>query len=303
MEMIYMPTQSFEFGRPIHISYLPIKDSYFQSKYECICNCESYSEISENKMISLVFDKKSISIKSNKIEEDTLYKSIRAIYEFDDVLIILFSSNKYLSIPIGNTSKYNETLYDIRVALKHKRPLKYHKKKELEFPDYEDEEENRYKAKSDPIQQIYFIPSKEDIRNAILANLVTYKLTFSSLLITIAIILFAFFFQTFVFLLALMYPGIIFAIYIREAISNYKAYCKTMTPGVTFILYKEKMVERLHHADIELNYDEFGKEKKAFHTYLFTNGKFGFYISIPKQVIVDNPAFYEAMKNEIKKHK
>lgn len=71
------------------------------------------------------------------------YRNIFACYEVAEGLLILFEDNKAIFLPVGTTEDYNINLCDISISIKNKRFFHYHKKTEMNFPEDEDDSQEK----------------------------------------------------------------------------------------------------------------------------------------------------------------
>jgi hypothetical protein len=202
-------------------------------------------------------------------------------------------------LPIREYEKWNENLFDLSSLLKSKLIFKYHRKKALEFPD-DEKEDLRYKTKSEPLSVISYTPSKRDLKRAVVANAFIHESSLLSITFFTSVFMAIFSLKAALLLFfVITVPAV--ALKMHDLIRDYKCYIKFHTLGITLFIYKEAFVERYVHADIELDYEGFKKERRIFGTCLFPHGDFGFAVCIPERVIRENPEFHQALQNQLNK--
>lgn len=253
--------------------------------------------LKEDEYFSLKFEYEKFCCSHLKTKQKFLYKDIQKVKTFVNGVIIYLNNGFCITIPVGNSEKYNTELYDIVELLKRRCRWKISVIDPISYP--EDERDCRYKSDESPISQISFSLTDREIK-----GLLRYDYLFSEKMIifiisSIIFLLLSVVLSSIVPLIiavAIAVSGIVFS---KEFYDTSDSYTKNHQGRLQMLMYNDILVVRLNSTDLELEYNSMKHKRNIFGLWRLKCSDFFTYI-LPSRIVDENPHFFDTLYTKIK---
>ena len=242
------------------------------------------------------FEYKSFTCTYQGKKKEFSYSDVEKIETVTEGLILYLSNGKYISIATENFEKHNSALYDTVTFLKRHNRRIFSEHEEIVYPDDTTE---RYKSEKEPIANISFELSEQEIN-----RLWWYDYLIDEKMLTLIIpvvigFLIAIFFQNIWLAILSVFVAILILILTVMQLKYKDGYIQNHQGRLHALLYDDLLVIRLRNTDLELEYHSMKHLKNLFGLWRMKSGNF-FVLTLPKRIEEENPLFFKELSNKVK---
>ena len=242
------------------------------------------------------FEYKSFTCTYQGKKQEFSYGDVEKIETVTDGLILYFSNGKYISIATENFEKHNSELCDIAAFLKRHNRRIFLERVEIVYPDDAIE---RYKSEKEPIANISFELSEQEI-----ARLWWYDYLIDEKMLTLIIpvvigFLIAIFLQNVWIAVLSGFVAFLILILTVMQLKHKDGYIQNHQGRLHALLYDDLLVVRLRHTDLKLEYHSMKRLKNLFGLWRMKSGNF-FVLTLPKRIEEENALFFGELYNGVK---